>query len=96
VTRRRIFKYEIDGIDFNLEMPRGSIILDVQYQESIGSAVLWAMFDESEKESIDRRFAVAPTGGIIFGEHDYVGTWQEGDLVWHLFEVNMDEVPLGE
>lgn len=76
----KIFKYEVS---VEIEMPVGATILSVQMQG--GTAQLWALVDPYAGTE-RRRFAVIGTGWDIPDHHVYLGTWQDGPFVWHLFE----------
>lgn len=82
---KRIFKYPVSMLDdWWIHMHEGAEILCVQmqYQEPF----IWAIVDDS-KPFEDRRFHVRTTGEMFTGtEGDYVGTFQNGPLVFHLFE----------
>jgi len=79
----------------SLSMPNGAEILSVGNQHE--SMVVWYLFNESEKEYVQRYFRIAGTGhkinltdGFTF---EYVGTvmLHEGRLVFHVFEI--EEAP---
>lgn len=82
----KIFKYKIGFGCTEAIIPGLLKVLDVQFQEAEGSAVVWCMVDESKKD--DRYlFDVYGTGHNVHSEpSEYVGTWQHpGGTVWHLF-----------
>lgn len=64
-------------------LPRGAKLLSVQMQD--GRPVLWALVD-TEAQPEPRTLHVFGTGHAIPPRHEYVGTWQNPPLVWHLFE----------
>ncbi len=66
-------------------MPRGAEILDLQMQR--GVPCLWAKVLESEP-MIERTFLTIGTGRVVpnWGV-GYIGTYQSGEYVWHVFEV---------
>jgi len=82
-----IYKYPVGDVGevFELEMPQGAQILDVQLQD--GKPVMWALVDE--KAPLDRRlFMIYGTGWALPGAYgQYVATFQTPPFVWHLFEV---------
>lgn len=84
----KIFKYEIPIEDyFELELPKGAHILDVQIQ--YGSPKIWALVD-SDAETEKRCFTAIGTGNPITRTNlIYWGTFQsvKGNFVWHLFEI---------
>ena len=83
-----IWKYELEhkGEDAqSIWMPHGAKILDVQMQGK--EPVMWALVDSSVPME-ERQFLLAWTGEErpdldIAG---YIGTFQAGPMVWHLFE----------
>ena len=84
-----IWKYAAAPGSFELMMPHGAEVLSAQMQGP--DAVLWACVDPDEPTTM-RRFVIYGTGhdmgGLKFPVRDvYVGTFQMGPLVWHLFEV---------
>lgn len=80
----RIWKYPVKGPNFELAMPQGARVLTVQVQH--GEPVLWALVDP-EKPHARRAFLLIGTGHDFDATGlNYVGTFQEGPFVWHLFE----------
>jgi len=63
--------------------------LDVQLQD--GLPVLWATVD-TDAPTEERLFLLAQTGEEISGYPAYIGTFQIGQLVYHLFE-EFEELP---
>lgn len=66
-------------------MPKGARILTVQMQGRY--PCLWAVVDPGmEREA--RVFQIIGTGHPTeeAAFKNYVGTWQDGPMVWHLFE----------
>jgi hypothetical protein len=88
---KQIWKYKVENI---IEMPKGAEILSVQIQNGeMFNACIWAKVS-SENELEKRQFLVVGTGHT-FDDTDmvYIGTYQDGPFVWHLFEVktNLDK-----
>jgi hypothetical protein len=81
---KRIFKYEVPVADrFTVEMPTGAELLAVQMQHD--RPVFWALVDDNHNREA-RTFYVVGTGNRVpAGAEIYVGTWQSGPFVWHLF-----------
>ena len=78
-----IWKYKLDATTI-LAMPIGASILTVQIQNS--QLCLWALVNPTI-QSVEREFHVFPTGGSgPPSDWPYIGTVQDGELVWHLFE----------
>lgn len=85
---RNIFKYILKETDCQrVSMPRGAKLLSVDVQR--GSLCLWAIVapDEPHKERI---IFIYGTGHPFPDEDDcpqmFLGTVQQGQLVWHIFE----------
>lgn len=82
-----IWTYAVPIADaFAVEMPRGAVSLTVQMQR--GVPTLWVRVDPKAPK-MRQHFHILGTGH----EHDdndtlwrYIGTFQDGDLVWHLFQ----------
>ena len=82
---KKIFKYNVAIGPFEVEMPEFSNVMSVQMQS--GVPVMWALVDPEQK-MIMRKFEVHGTGHDIKAAYaDFVGTFQTGPLVWHLFEL---------
>jgi len=85
---KSIWKYSLQNTC--LEVPLGSILLDVQMQNDVPTA--WFLVDIDEKR-MERRYIVCYGTGwhidrdTIYTNHKYVGTLQVGVFVWHFFEV---------
>jgi hypothetical protein len=76
-----IYKYEIDTI---VVMPKGAEILSVQMQHS--KPHLWAIVNDNN-ELEERIFNIVGTGWEMdFNNNKYIDTFQDGNLVWHVFE----------
>jgi hypothetical protein len=89
---RVVWKYVIDlaavkAGEVSFDMPAGAKLLTVQGQTQSGLGALWALVDPTAPKET-RRFRVVPTGGPpeeLTAER-YVGTFQLGWTVWHVFE----------
>lgn len=84
---KQIWKYQFDPVsNLEVQIPEGGQILSVQTQMGVGT--MWVLIDPTVGLET-RRFRVFGTGHTIPDgfEGTYVGTWQLGALVWHLFEV---------
>lgn len=70
-----------------VEMPEGAEILTVQLQYE--RPCLWALVDP-EQNTIQRYFEIHGTGNPIHVdmsvEREYIGTFQQREFVWHVFE----------
>jgi hypothetical protein len=85
---KTIYKYPLSVSDKQtIKMPVGAQILTVQVQES--APCIWALV-ESEKEDEDRYIEIFGTGRQIHVDMGidryYIGTFQQGPFVWHVFE----------
>lgn len=81
-----IWKYELQLASLNnLEMPLGAKVLTIQVQN--GKPCIWAQVDENNTKEL-RTFRIYGTGHTMLDENlIYIGTWQDGIYVFHLFEV---------
>jgi hypothetical protein len=90
----RVLKWTLSVTDFQtLELPTGAVILSVQVQHD--KPQLWALCDENVTTVQMRFIAIYGTGNTIHGNAGrYISTFQMrgGDLVFHAFEVNRDEL----
>ena len=66
-----------------IDMPAGAQVIRVARQGP--DVCLWAMVD-SNNPAQKRKFAMVGTGHPIPVDGRYLGTWDDGPLVWHLFE----------
>ena len=83
---KTIFKYPLVTRDeMSLNMPIGAEILTVQLQD--GVPCMWTRVDPSRCQET-RIFHIHGTGNPIpnSDREIYIGTWQKGSFVWHLFE----------
>ena len=89
---KTIWKYQLDPTEKHQEfrMPRDSNILDVQLQGGI--PVFWATVD-TDTPMEERQFLLVDTGEKVSGYPVYIGTFQIGHTVYHLFEEFEDEIP---
>jgi hypothetical protein len=84
-----IYKYHLAAAsEQGIYLPRGAQILAVDIQDN--SPVFWAIVDPSVPTEC-RRLLVFGTGQPVYSldramELRYIGTWQHGGYVWHLFE----------
>ena len=85
---KTIWKYCVQVEDrFEVQMPKGAEVITVQMQGDV--PCIWALVDPAQ-EMEPRRFRLAGTGHSLpdninlFG---YLGTFQPGALVFHLFEI---------
>jgi hypothetical protein len=83
---RTVWKYDVHPGRFDVEMPLGAEILEVQCQHD--DPVMWVLVDGDPKTEV-RTFVTAGTGHELpaMTRLQHIGTWQQNDLVWHLFEM---------
>lgn len=84
---KKVLKYQItNNNNGKFMMPFGAEVLTVQMQQ--GLVTLWALVDEDQYEH-PRQFDIYGTGWDIDSStpHEYIGTVQDGDFVWHVFEI---------
>ena len=83
-----IYKYEMPVTNyFEIELPKNARILRAGSQRY--GNVFWALVD-TEKPTETRKFWRVGTGykmNNVGNVLTFIDTWQNGDLVWHLFEV---------
>ena len=84
---KKIWKYEFPvKTKFTIEVPEYAKVLSVQTQN--GKPCIWVMVDDKYIEKlVEREFYVIPTG-VPFDDKEisYIGTYQQGAFVYHLFE----------
>lgn len=81
-----IYKYPINyKVVQTIELPIHSQILCLQLQ--LRKPFIWVRIPNPEAPTIERTFELLGTGEEIDNTiRQYIGTWQEGSFVWHLFE----------
>jgi hypothetical protein len=80
---KTIWKFQMPGPHAVIDMPVGAKVVRVARQ---GAAIcLWAIV-ESDNALEKRLFATVGTGHAIPLDGRYLGTWDDGPFVWHLFE----------
>lgn len=81
---KQIWKYSLENV---IEMPKGAEILTIDIQNGqMFNAQMWVKVD-TENEVEKRMFEVIGTGQNFDDTNKkYVGTYQEGPFVWHVFE----------
>lgn len=88
-----VWKYRIPWEDEPaIQMPEGAQILDAQPQGIFGDISIWAVVNPNAP-MVERRFRLAGTGHPIYQhpfELTHISTmqFQDGALVFHLFECN--------
>jgi hypothetical protein len=82
---KEIWKFPVSDIGYVImQMPLDAEILTVQMQNE--KAMIWAICDPSAEVKF-RTFYVIGTGEPRnFEGLKYIGTYQQNELVWHLFE----------
>lgn len=88
---KTVWKFRVERAGhgaFIVQAPRGAKPMTVQLQD--GKPVLWMLVNDGER--------LEPMGFQVFGTGwdvdiplglvpSFVGTWQEGEFVWHLFHL---------
>lgn len=70
-----------------VSLPEGYKILSVQMQRD--NICMWCEVDPGEKEVQFTVFIYA-TGDPVGTNLHYIGTVQDGDLVWHVYKIRSD------
>jgi hypothetical protein len=78
---KTVYKYTVTP---SVEMPIGAQILDIQKQN--GLITMWALVDPNASMEY-RRFEVVGTGWSVGDGLRHIKTSQDGEFVWHVFEV---------
>jgi hypothetical protein len=89
LTMFTIWKFELADVDEQvIEMPQDAKILSTQVQ--VSTICLWAIVD-TKKPRVGRQFITLGTGQPYPLDCDlkFIGTVQQGSLVWHIFEVGL-------
>lgn len=86
---RRIYKYPIEHGVCTIELPFRARVVHVGHQN--GDPMIWAEVDPENVALPDRRcFVHVGTGRDVQQGDEYVGSYQEGAFVWHVFERGFD------
>ena len=85
---KQIWKYSLENI---IEMPKGAEILTIDIQNGqMFNAQMWVKVN-TENEMEKRMFEVIGTGQNFDDTNKkYLGTYQDGPFVWHVFEKDLD------
>jgi len=85
MPNRKMLKYKMPdpGETLAVHMPSGAAIVHVGMQR--GGIMAWA--STSEGPLVVRRFETVGTGWDVREDAEYVGTVQDREYVWHVFEV---------
>lgn len=83
---RTIWKYEfeITSIVQAYDIPRGYSIVHVEMQ---GRHLCMWVDVNTDRPKDERSFMIIGTGHPVPDDAAYIGTAQQGEFVWHLFEV---------
>jgi len=92
---RQIWKYNFGSLgQHDLALPRGASVLHFAVQDN--TFTIWALVDPSQKKRDVRRFEIIGTGqDTERRSFEYMGTIQDNRLVWHLFEVTVENDRVG-
>lgn len=75
-----VYKY---SLRHRVEMPIGAQILTIQMQDN--QPMIWALVDPNAQFEL-RHFEAVSTGYSVGNGLQYIGTYFEGQFVWHVFE----------
>ncbi len=79
-----IWKYELN--DEHIYVPRNSKVLCVKLQH--GTPCVWILVEDYDENVNLLQFQVVETGEEFdITDRKYVGTYEEGPYIWHVFEV---------
>lgn len=78
------FPLRLAGVQ-TINMPDCAKVRHVAVQHILGPQ-LWAEVDPTAKTE-PRNFAIHGTGQPIADNEQYVGTFHQGEFVWHVYEV---------
>jgi len=79
-----IIKLDLAGDYFSLSIPKGGVILSVGVQHTVPR--MWVRITLGQP-NVERKFKIVSTGCCEESLGAYIGTWQEGVFVRHLFEI---------
>lgn len=84
-----IFKYPLALSPLQeVKLPKDAEILSVQDQR--GTICLWAAFPGDDEPRVSREIEIVGTGQPVESfervDRKFLGTVQQGDFVWHVFE----------
>lgn len=85
--KAQIWKYPIPVTDhFEIEMPGAAQVISVQIQQ--GKPFIWAIVGPNITPA-PRKFRLVGTGNDfkLMPTDKFIGTFQDGPFVWHLFEI---------
>jgi len=84
--KRAVWKYEVGPLaETEFEIPKDATILRVGNQGGLGC--IWMLVDTTQPK-VKRKFVSVGTGQKFDNTGlNYIGTWENGPFVWHLFEV---------
>jgi len=90
---KTIWQVELPKPICHVHLPVGAQVVRVGRQGA--SVCVWAIV-ESSNALEDRLFATAVTGQPLPHDVRYLGTWDDGPFVWHLFELTRTSETHGE
>lgn len=86
---RQIWKFPFKlQMNFGLTMPQGAETIHVDIDHKTGHPCIWAIVDPKRLQE-KRLFFIVGTGfEFLYGSfRKHIGTIQDGDYVWHIFEI---------
>jgi len=86
VVAHVIHKHPITFRENLVNLPIGSVVLRAGLRPADGDPSIWFRAPVGESRMETRRFFVVGTGHAFEANAVYVGTFETGELVWHVFE----------
>ncbi len=86
---KTIWKFPMPAPRCVIDMPAGAQVIRVSRQPP-SNICIWAIV-ESDNATEKRLFAAVGTGHAIPLDGRYLGTWDDGPFVWHLFEPSQSD-----
>jgi hypothetical protein len=81
---KAIWKFKLPAPRAVIDMPVGAQVIRVARQGPV--ICLWAIVKTDNNTLERRQFVTVGTGSPIPDDGRYLGTWDDGPFVWHLFE----------
>lgn len=86
---KTIWKQEIEPGKTEISLPKGSAVLTIQLDKKTERPTIWFLVPDTEAPKETRYFRIYGTGHAVDErlKLQYIGTFQMGPFVFHLFEV---------